>query len=181
MFIDHVKKLAGKPAKKRPYRSPRCNPGIEHLEDRTVPSFFTSPTFAVGLSPHGEAVGDFNGDGKADLVVVNQGANTMSVLLGNGEGTFQPRTDIALPPTPVTLIPVVPLAVTVGDFNGDGKADLALATQISNTDDMTLLLGNGNGTFQASVTTVTNGSTFAGFGLSGNCLLYTSPSPRDRG
>src|SRR5262249_2065031 len=132
-------------------------------------SFRSKADFATGTQPWGLAVGDFNGDGKRDLAVANRGANSISILLGNGDGTFLPKTDITLPPTPVTLIRVVPLAVTVGDFNGDGKADIALATQISNTDDMTLLLGNGNGTFQAPVTTVTDtASPFVGFGLSRN-------------
>ena len=70
-------------------------------------------------------MGDFNGDGKADIAVANKGANSVSVLLGNGDGTFQPKTDIALPLTPVAL--------TVGDFNGDGKADLAVATENATT------------------------------------------------
>jgi hypothetical protein len=131
-------------------------------------SFRTKADFATGTQPWGLAVGDFNGDGKLDLAVANRGANSVSILLGNGDGTFLPRTDIALPPNPVTLIPVLPLAVTVGDFNGDGKADLALATQISNTDNMTLLLGNGNGTFQAPVSTVTDATSALGFGLTGN-------------
>src|SRR5262249_6861536 len=75
-------------------------PRLVVLEDRTVPSFFTSPTFAVGTSSDGQAVGDFNGDGHADLVVVNQTSNTLSVLLGNGDGTFQPRTDFATGASP---------------------------------------------------------------------------------
>jgi hypothetical protein len=219
MFRSHLGNHVPKRSRRRQEcaRSHSLRPNLEGLEDRTVLSFFTSPTFAVGSNPHGEAMGDFNGDGKADFAVVNEGSNTVSILLGRGDGTFrpktdfttgttpwglgvgdfngdgkldlavanrgansisiligngdgtlQPRTDIILPPTPVTLLPVVPLAVTVGDFNGDGKADLAVATQVFNTNDVTILLGNGNGTFQASVTTVTNGSTFAGFGLSGN-------------
>ena len=77
------------------WRSRAFRPGLEGLEDRTNPSFFTSPAFAVGSSPHGEAVGDFNGDGKADLAVVNEGSNTVSILLGNGDGTFRPKTDFA--------------------------------------------------------------------------------------
>src|SRR5262249_57478038 len=71
--------------------------------------------------------------------------------------TFLRRTDLLLPRTPC--------AVAVGDFNGDGKADIAVTTQnptlSAPTDDMTLLLGNGNGTFQAPVSTVTD--SFAAF------------------
>jgi hypothetical protein len=70
------------------------------------------------------------------------------VLLGNGDGTFQPKTDISLLLTPVAL--------TAGDFNGDGKADIAVATENTTTDDMTMLIGNGTGTYQAPVTTVTD-------------------------
>src|SRR5262249_23527569 len=130
-------------------------------------SFRAKTDFATGAQPWGLAVGDFNGDGKLDLAVANRGARSLSILLGNGNGTFQPKTDIALPPTPVTALPVLPVAVSVGDFNGDGKADLAVATQIFNTNDVTILLGNGNGTFGAPVTTVTDTSTGA-VSLSGN-------------
>jgi hypothetical protein len=216
MTLSWIKKFFGK-IKSGRKQGRRYRPLVDALEDRTMPSFFTAPTFAVGTAPHGEAVGDFNGDGKVDLAVVNEGSNTVSILLGNGDGTlrpktdfatgaqpwgiavgdfngdgkldlavanrgadsisillgngdgtFQPKTDIALPPTPATALQVVPLAVTVGDLNGDGKADLAVATQIFNTNDVTILLGNGNGTFQTPVTTLTNTSTFAGFGLVGN-------------
>jgi hypothetical protein len=184
----------------------RCSrnvrPAVEELEDRTVPSFFTPPTFPVGSAPVAQVVGDFNGDGKADLAVVNEGSNTVSVLLGNGDGTFQTKTDyptgafpvgvavgdfngdghldIAVanlssnsisillgngdgtlqPKTDIALL-LTPLALTVGDFNGDGKADIAVATGNATTDDMTLLVGSGNGTFQAPVTTVTD-STLTG-------------------
>jgi hypothetical protein len=113
-------------------------PAVDVLEDRTVLSFFTSTSFAVGTSPHGEVVGDFNGDGKADLAVVNEGSNTVSILLGNGDGSFRPKTDFATG--------AQPWGITVGDFNGDGKLDLAVANRGSNS--ISILLGNGDGTFQ---------------------------------
>jgi hypothetical protein len=84
------------------------------------------------------AAGDFNGDGHADLAVVNQASNTVSILLGNGDGTFRPKTDF---PTGTT-----PVAIALADFNGDGKLDLAVANSGSRS--LSLLLGNGDGTFQ---------------------------------
>ena len=111
---------------------------LETLEDRTVPSFFAAPTFAVGASPIAQAVGDFNGDGRADLAVVNQGANSVSVLIGNGDGTFAAKTDFA--------VGLTPIAVAVGDFDGDGKLDIATANFVSKT--VSLLLGNGDGSFR---------------------------------
>src|SRR5215467_10432955 len=80
---------------------------------------------------------DFNGDGKLDLAVSNYGDNSLSVLLGNGDGTFQaPQT------TPVGTNPG---KVAVGDFNGDGKLDLAVSSVANGT--VSVLLGRGDGTF----------------------------------
>jgi hypothetical protein len=106
--------------------------------------------YATGTTPIRVVVGDFNGDGKVDIATANFGAKSVSVLLGNGDGTFRPRTDIALSTTPVSL--------AVGDLNGDGKLDLAVATEDLASDDVTVLNGNGNGdgTFQAPVSTVSD-------------------------
>jgi hypothetical protein len=87
------------------------------------------------------AVGDFNGDGKADLAVIESGSNTVNVFLGNGDGTLQPPVSYATGTKPI--------CVAVGDFNGDGKPDLAVVNHSSNN--ISVLLGNGDGTFQAAV------------------------------
>jgi hypothetical protein len=110
-------------------------------------TFQPKTDFATGTAPVAVAVSDFNGDGKLDLAMINSGANSLSILLGKGDGTFQAKTDTTLPFTPQSL--------TVADFNGDGKVDLAIGGATANTADMAVMLGNGNGTFQAPVTTVT--------------------------
>jgi hypothetical protein len=87
------------------------------------------------------AVGDFNGDGKQDLAVANYDldiVSTVSILLGNGDGTFSGPTNFATGFTG-------PDTIAVGDFNGDGKQDLAVANYNSGT--VSILLGNGDGTF----------------------------------
>jgi Bacterial Ig-like domain (group 3)/FG-GAP-like repeat len=96
---------------------------------------------ATGGGPQGVALGDFNNDGKVDVATVNTtfAANTVSVLLGNGDGTFRPHVEFATGS--------LPFSVAVGDFNGDGKPDLATANEFGNN--VSVLLGNGDGTFQA--------------------------------
>jgi len=104
-------------------------------------TFQPAVNYIVGHGPVSVAVGDFNGDQKLDLVVVNETDNNASVLLGNGDGTFQPQ--VAYP----TGVGGNPLSVVVGDFNGDGNLDLAVAD--FTTQQVSVLLGNGDGTFQA--------------------------------
>ena len=104
----------------------------------------TGPTdFPTGVSPVSATTGDFNADGKLDLAVANAGntgqtSTTVSILLGNGDGTFEPHVDYQVGNNPV--------AAAVGDFNGDGKLDLAVTNVFSDT--VSILLGNGDGTFQ---------------------------------
>src|SRR5258706_4223588 len=72
----------------------------------------------IGQSVRAVAAGDLNGDGKPDLVVTNQGGNTVYVLLGNGSGGFSVGSPIVVANTPVS--------VAIGDLNSDGKADLVV-------------------------------------------------------
>ncbi|MFZ0792469.1 MAG: FG-GAP-like repeat-containing protein [Candidatus Korobacteraceae bacterium] len=112
-------------------------------------SFRTAVNYGTDLFPYSVAVGDFNGDGKLDLVTVNYGANDASVLLGNGDGTFHTAVNYG--------VGSMPDWVTVGDFNRDGKLDLAVANECGNDPTcqsggtVGVLLGNGDGTFQTMV------------------------------
>jgi hypothetical protein len=109
---------------------------------------------AVTYDPGGEnsgsvATADVNGDGRLDLMVVNicglscGGNGTVGVLLGNGDGSFQPA--VAYDSGGRSA-----WSVAVGDVNGDGKPDMAVANAVDNT--VGVLLGNGDGTFQPSET-----------------------------
>jgi len=114
-----------------------------------IASFCQLPSILVGNSPRSVVTGDFNNDGKLDLAVTNYGDNTVSILLGNGDGTF----------TTASTIPVgsKPIGITIGDYNGDGIPDLAVAN--SGSDTITILLGNGDGTFNPLAATIPTLST----------------------
>src|SRR6266849_3525534 len=98
-------------------------------------SFIAPRAFATANQPILLAVADLNGDGLLDVAVANWGSNNVSVLLGNGDGSFQPSLSF-----PVGLNP---FSVAVGDFNGDGRLDLAVANTGSNY--VSVLLGRGMG------------------------------------
>ncbi len=113
-----------------------------------APSFAPAQNYGVGLGsvPIAVAVGYINGDTNIDLTIADAGSDTVAVLLGNGDGTF--RTAVHFPAGGVSP------AVTVADFNRDGKPDLAVANAGSGGR-VAVLLGNGDGTFGAAVNSPT--------------------------
>jgi subtilisin-like proprotein convertase family protein len=102
--------------------------------------------FAVGSYPYSVAVGDFNGDGKQDLTTANYWSysNNATVLLGDGSGGFSEAGGSPF------AVGSYPTSVAVGDLNGDGKLDITTANRNSN--DVTVLLGNGSGGFSPAST-----------------------------
>jgi FG-GAP-like repeat/Abnormal spindle-like microcephaly-assoc'd, ASPM-SPD-2-Hydin len=146
---------------------------VTSLQNSTVTVFMGQPdgsftaTFssATGFNPSALLLADINGDGNLDIVVANENCvffghvgitacedGSVSILLGNGDGTFQPHQDFLTAPTPTS--------VQVADMNGDGKLDLIVgcnpaigdpAPVSSPINTVSVLLGNGDGTFQTHV------------------------------
>ena len=110
---------------------------LETLEDRRLLSFDPAVSYAAGAYPQAVATADFNGDGRLDLATANGSGNTVSVLLGNGDGTMQSARSSATG--------AGPRSIAVGDFDADGIPDLATANAGG---DVSVLIGNGDGSFQ---------------------------------
>lgn len=101
--------------------------------------------FPAGVVPASIAAGDLNGDGRVDLAVGNRGLDdywSVSVLLGKGDGTFAPETEYTSGAGPV--------AIVLGDLNGDGYLDIVTANAIAAAD-VSVLLNKGDGTFAPTV------------------------------
>lgn len=102
-------------------------------------TFAPPVTYAANTRPRSATIGLLNSDNNLDLVVTNYSANSVSVFLGNSDGTFQAAANYGTGTHPVS--------VTVADFNEDLKPDLVVANYDSAN--VTILLGNGDGTFQS--------------------------------
>src|SRR5215469_2914893 len=108
-------------------------------------TFQPAVNLAAGQIPWALVATDLNGDGRLDLAVADQ-AGSVVVLLGRGDGTFQSPVSIPLDASPRSIV--------AADFNGDGKQDLAVGQFDVNTTTghATILIGNGDGTFESPAT-----------------------------
>lgn len=102
---------------------------------------FSPASFPTGAGPTNFVLADLNNDGKTDVAVTNQVSNDVSILLGNGNGTFAPQT--------LVMAGSGPYAIASGLFNADSNIDLAVVNSTSNN--VSILLGNGSGGFSAPV------------------------------
>jgi FG-GAP-like repeat/Abnormal spindle-like microcephaly-assoc'd, ASPM-SPD-2-Hydin/Protein of unknown function (DUF1573) len=107
--------------------------------DGTFQAPITSPTNEY---PRAVVVGDFNGDHKLDIAIID--TPYISILLGNGDGTFQAPSD--------NDSFVGPQYIAAGDFNNDGKLDIGVSGYFGGEMGVGVLLGNGDGTLQPSIT-----------------------------
>jgi hypothetical protein len=162
-FQNFFKPRNSTPARRQPVRRrpPDSRPRVQPLEDRCLPSFGLATNYDASYGPRSADVGDFNGDGRAD--VVSATALGIAVRLNNGNGTLAGEVLYPLDQNPLTTV--------VGDLNGDGKLDVVATTWTSRFDrysydndgnlipifvdegHVRVLLGNGNGTFTVSPAT----------------------------
>jgi hypothetical protein len=158
--------------------------GVAILPGNGKGAFGPEADIALAAGATTLAVGDFKGDGNIGIVAGNSSSNIVSVLLNTGGGVFS---------APVTYPVVGPVVyVAVGDFNGDGIPDLAILNSISVVPiaitDVSILVGNGDGTFQPAVSFGTSNFSDTQFAIAdlngdgspdiavGNSLLFNRPA-----
>jgi len=141
---------------------------------------FNMTDYTVGHAPEFLVTADFNGDGTLDLATSNISDNTVSILLGRGDGTFQLPTTYQAGGEPITI--------AAADFNNDGKADLAVVNYcpgfpLCGPATVSIFIGTGDGTFQPQMTYPVAlhpgaGLVVADFNGDGNLDLVTTSSSR---
>jgi len=153
-IVDSANSAAAGPSrrsKKRPPQRRRAAAGLrlEALEDRCLLSFSAPVDYPANLAPTSVVAADFANNGIQDLVVANGEyfngyvevtGNAVSVLRGNGDGTFGGLVDFATGASPAS--------VAVGDLTGNGKLDIVTGNNYGVFGSVSVLLGNGDGTFQ---------------------------------
>src|SRR5262249_12615492 len=125
--------------------------GASAAQPLVQPTFFTSFK-QMGVGGYEVATGDVNGDGNLDLAATNQTPDTVSLLLGRGDGTFSDAV--------ASAVGAQPLYVAFGDLNGDGNDDVIVGDTGAGGIGLSVLLANGDGTL-ASPTAYPLGSVHA--------------------
>jgi hypothetical protein len=115
-----------------------CSTDNECQGGTCEPPEISSTAFNI---PVAVTVADVNGDGKLDLIVANEDGDSASVLLGNGDGTFQGAVNVDVGTSPESVV--------AADFNGDGKLDMATSNNFDNS--VSVAIGNGDCTFMPAV------------------------------
>ena len=112
--------------------------GCPQREPFTPPDpFYLYATYKVGKNPTSVTTADFNQDGLTDLIVTNIGNDSLSILFGNGDGSFKEPKQLH--------VSVEPRALALSDYNGDGRTDIAVAC--AGSDQVVLFLGLAGGRF----------------------------------
>jgi hypothetical protein len=119
----------------------QTNGKVSVLINRGDGTFNPKVDYTADVGPWAGAVGDFNHDGNNDMVILNQYSSYISIMMGSGDGTFQPTVNI--------LSSVRADTVRTADFNNDGKLDLSMSSAWG----LTIMLGNGDATFQEGILT----------------------------
>jgi hypothetical protein len=119
------------------------------VSDRNSLTYLPRVAYPVGSRPAEARIVDISGDGKPDLVVENYNSNTLSVLLGRGDGTFAPKVDYATGTGPWSM--------AIGDVNGDGRIDVVTCNYAASS--ASVFINNGDGTFAAKADYTTGAGT----------------------